>query len=524
MKQTTAWEDEPAAVCGGEASGPVAPKKAARGRPRFKRVERGQTMFRMVVIEELIEPDHPARAVWELTGEIDLSAYSGPVKAVEGVAGREPWDVRLLMSLWIYAYGRGIGSAREIARRCEYDPAFQWLTGMAKVNYHTLADFRVANQAALDDLFAQVLGVLSAEGLVSLKRVMHDGTKIQACAGTDSFRREERIEAFLKAAREQVAAMGDPREDTTVRQRAARERARRERVERLEQAREELEKIRAVKPDAESKAKARASVTEPEARMMKQGNGGYAASYNVQISTEASNRCIVGVGLTPSGTDYGQLPAAMERVEEQAGKRPAQVVVDGGFTSRENIEVMAETGVDLIGSLADRSAQTEAQMRRRGVDEAFYPHAFAYDAKEDQFRCPAGKALRRDGQEKRRGVIQRQYRASWADCSACAWKKQCCPGNGAKGRAIRRAEESPPVRAFIEKMQTEAAKATYRLRGGIAEFPNAWIKEKIGLRKFRVRGMAKALSECLWACITYNIQQWIRLRWRARAAEAAGAA
>ena len=107
----------------------------------------------------------------------------------------------------------------------------------------------------------------------------------------------------------------------------------RERVERLEEARQELEKIRAAKPDAESKVEARASETEPQARMMKQGDGGYAPSYNVQLSTEASNGCIVGVGRSQSGSDYRELPAAMERVREQAGKRPAQVVVDGGFTT-----------------------------------------------------------------------------------------------------------------------------------------------------------------------------------------------
>lgn len=403
-----------------------------------------------------------------------------------------------------------------MARRCESDPAFQWLTALEKVNYHTLADFRVSHGAALEELFAGALGVLSAEGLVSLERVMHDGTKIRTCGGGDSFRREGRIEAHLKAAREQVAAMGDPREETTARQKAARERVRRERVERLEAAREELEKIRAAKADAESKAQARASVSEPEARVMKQGDGGYAPSYNVQLSTEASNRCIVGVGLSQSASDFGELPAAMERVEAQAGKRPGQAVVDGGFTSRENIEVMAETGVDLIGSLGDRSAQAQGQMRRRGVDEAFYPASFAYDEAADEFRCPAGRALRHDGQEKRRGVTEHRYRAAWADCSACPFKPQCCPGNHAKGRAIRRSEESAPVRAFVEKMRTPAAKAICRQRGTIAEFPNAWIKEKIGLRKFRVRGMGKALCETLWACLAYNIAQWIRLRWRVR--------
>jgi transposase len=115
--------------------------------------------------------------------------------------------------LWIYAYSRGISSAREIARRCTYEPAFQWLCGLGEINHHTLSDFRVDHDASLRELFVQVLGVLSSEGLVSLERVMHDGTKIKACAGVDSFRREERLKEHLEAARKQVEAMGDPREE-----------------------------------------------------------------------------------------------------------------------------------------------------------------------------------------------------------------------------------------------------------------------------------------------------------------------
>jgi hypothetical protein len=393
---------------------------------------------------------------------------------------------------------------------------------MKEINYHTLSDFRVDHQAGLDELFTQVLGLLSAGGLITLERVMQDGTKVRACAGVDGFRREGRVREHLQAAREQVAAMGDPQTDTSARQRSAQERAKRERVVRLEQALDELEKIRQAKSGPEAKEQARASETDPESRIMKQSDGGYAPSYNVQVSTDAAHGIVVGVGVSQSASDYGELVGGVERVEKNLGERPRQVVVDGGFTSRENIVAMEEKGVDLIGSLDEYNAQSAGQMRRRGVDEAFYPQAFQYDAQADQFRCPAGKILRHDGQEKRAGVIRHQYRASWSDCSACAWKERCCPGNKTKGRTIRRAEESCAVRAFVEKMQTAAAKAIYRLRGAVAEFPNAWIKEKIGLRQFRVRGAKKALSECLWACLTYNIQQWIRLRWRARAVAATG--
>lgn len=488
---------------------PVAP-----ARPRVQPVDRSQLVWRTVDVEHLLEPGHPARAIWALTGQLDLSAFYAPIAAVEGTAGRTPWDPRLLISLWIYAYSRGIGAARELARRCTFEPAFQWLTGLGEINYHTLSDFRVAHDAALSELFAQVLGVLSAEGLVTLERVMHDGTKIKACAGADSFRREERLQQHLAAARAQVQALGDPRAEESPRVRAARQRAARERQARLEQAQAELEKIRAVKTGAEAQAQARVSLSDPEARVMKQSDGGYAPSYNVQLSTDAAHTVIVGVGISQCGSDYGELVGGVQRVEQNLEQKPAQVVADGGFTSRENIVALAAAGVDFIGSLGERGTQAAGQLQRRGVAEAFYPEAFGYDAAQDCYRCPAGQPLRLESQRSRPGAVEHQYRAAAAGCAACPWRAQCCPHNASQGRALTRTVEAPEVRAFAEKMQTDEAKAIYRQRGPIAEFPNAWLKAKLGLRQFHLRGLAKALLEVLWACLAYNLAQWIRLSWR----------
>jgi transposase len=485
---------------------------ATPARARVKPVDRSQLTWQMLDAERLIEPDHPARAIWDLVGRLKLAGFYAGIEAVEGTAGRTPWDPRLLVSLWIYAYSRGIGSAREIARRCAYEPAFQWLCGLGEVNHHTLSDFRVAHDASLRELFVQVLGVLSSEGLVSLARVMHDGTKIKACAGSDSFRREERLQEHLEAARQQVEAMADPRQEEPARQRAARERAVRERQQRLEQALEEVQKVRAAK--RADKEQARASQSDPQARIMKQSDGGYAPSYNVQLSTEASNRIIVGAGVSQSASDYGQLIGAVAQMAANLGQKPAQVVVDGGFTSRENILAMAEQGVDLIGSLPAANPSSANQQRQRGVTEQFSLDKFSYDAQQDIYRCPAGESLRHKGREFNPGVVIHQYRAQPETCAACPFRSQCCPGNQHWGRSVVRAVHSVEVRHFAEKMQTEEGKAIYRQRGAVAEFPNAWIKEKLGLRQFRVRGLAKALLEVLWACLTYNIQQWIRLSWR----------
>ncbi len=126
-------------------------------------VNREQMSWRAVDIERLIEQDHQARAIWEMVGRLDVSRFYEAIASSAEEGGRPAIDPQLLISLWVYAYSRGIGAAREVARRCEYDPAFQWLTGMEAVNDHPLADFRVEKAEELDELFTNLLGVLTRE-------------------------------------------------------------------------------------------------------------------------------------------------------------------------------------------------------------------------------------------------------------------------------------------------------------------------------------------------------------------------
>lgn len=491
------------------AQGPaMAPVIAARS--RVKPVDRSQLTWQMLDVERLIEPEHSARAIWELAGRLNLDGFYAPIEAVEGTAGRTPWDPRLLVSLWIYAYSRGISSAREIARRCTYEPAFQWLCGLGEINHHTLSDFRSNHNGSLGELFVQVLGVLSAEGLVSLERVMHDGTKVKACAKGDSFRREQRLGEHLEAARQLVQSLEQNANEQPSRQQAAQQRAARERQQRLEQALVELAKVRQAKRDAAEKDSARASTSDPEARVMKQADGGYAPSYNVQMSTEASHKIIVAVGLSQSSSDGAELLGGVSRIEQNLKVQPKQLVVDGGFTSRQNIMETAARGIDLIGSWGEpKGGNTSGQ----ALAPEFQAQAFTYDAAHDQYHCPAGNYLPLVYQYQGIGVVQHQYRADRSVCQACRFKPQCCP-RSTQGRSIARSVDAPDVHQFREKMQTPQAQQIYAQRAPVAEFPNAWIKEKLGLRQFRLRGLLKVGCEALWACLTYNVQQWIRLCWR----------
>jgi transposase len=476
--------------------------------PLIRYVNRQQMSWRAVDVERLIGEDHPARAIWTLVGRLDLTPFYRTIESSAEEGGRPAFDPQLLISLWVYAYSQGIGSAREVARRCEYDPAFQWLTGLDEVNYHTLADFRVERQEELDELFTQVLAALSTEGLITLEQVMQDGTKIKALASTRGLQREETIQGHLEQARQRVAEMGDPRdEETSPKAKQAQARARRERQERLEGALKELQKLQARKTGEKAKGETRVSTSDPQARMMKQSDGGLALSYNAQISTDAAHGLIVGVAVTQAAEDSAQLLPAVDRIEGRLKKKPQQMVADGGYTTRDNIEKMAEREIDFLGSMRWENVPSGASLPNR-----LPPSAFLYQPEMNRYVCPAGKVLHPQGRrEKRPGLIYYRYEARAEDCQTCARKPECCPDNEKRGRSVARPEESPVVIAFRSKMASEEAQAQYRRRGRVVEFCHAWIKSKLGLRQFHVRGLEKVRMEMLWACLTYNLQHWIRL-------------
>lgn len=482
------------------------------GKPRIIEVNRKQHILRPTDIEQLVDEEHPVRAIWEFVGRMDLSKFYNLISSVEGTAGRSAWDPKLLVSIWIYAYSKGIGSAREIERCFDYEPGFQWLTGMEVINHHTLSDFRMSGKAMLDKLFREALGILCADGLITLERVMHDGTKIQASAGRDTLRRENRIREFLKLAKKQVKAMGDPRkEDVSKRRRKARERACRERKERLELALEELEKLRETRKDKESKEQTRASVTDPQARNMKQSDGGFAPSYNAQISTDSACGIVVGVSVTQSGTDCNELIPALDEISKNCGTSPDQVVVDGGFTNVENIIDVTSKQIDFIGSTGEKRGPTlEGRMKRQGIQEDFFPDKFIFNSDINQYTCPAGKVLPEKKLQKNSGSVTHIYEADAKDCMNCPFKQLCCP-QSKEGRAVSRKVDNSVMATFKAKMETKEAKQIYKQRGPVAEFTNAWIKSKIGLRQFSVRGLEKVNQELRWACIALNVSYWRRL-------------
>lgn len=473
-------------------------------------------LLRTVDVEKLIDDDHSARSIWQLVGRLDLSLYYAQIAAVEGRAGREHTDPQLLISLWLYAYSRAISSARELARQCEYEPGCQWLCGLEPISHRTLSGFRSDFKAGLDDLFVQVLGMLSAEGLITMERVTLDGTKIKANAGGNTFRRQQKIEAHLALAREQVRIMNAQAADEEKmgkRQTAARRRAARQRVSRLEVAWREVERLQREKKHDRKEFVARASSTDPEAHVMRNGEGGTVPSYNVQLVTDTTHGLVVNVEATTDAIDYRQLEPALDRCQQTLGCRPQQMVADGDYTNHASVQAAAACGVDFYGSWQESWKPVEHDAQGRSA--AFLGNAFPYDAEQDCFTCPAEQTLRHHALLNRgHGVQTHVYHAPKAACRTCAHRSECAPKKARPDwrRSITRIEEPAATTAFKAKMKTEEARQIYSQRSQIAEFAHAWIKERCGLRQFRCRGRLKASMEATWACLSYNLTRWFSIQ------------
>lgn len=311
------------------------------GAKRLRYAERHQIEFQECSLDELLPEDHEARIVWDYVCSLDLSALVEPIQAVESGPGQAPADPRILVTLWLYATLRGVGSARELDRLCEHHAAYRWICGGVSMNYHTLSDFRTQHVGLLDRLLTESVASLMAEGLVTLDRVAQDGMKVRASAGAASFRRQPTLEEALAEAEEQVTRLRkelevDPAASKT-RQQAARKRAAEERAERIRAALEQLPKIAEGKK-AQDRPKARASTTDADARVMKMGDGGYRPAFNVQLATATGSQVITGVDVTNSGGDQGQLAPMVEQHQQRYEEKPREALVDGGFVKKADID------------------------------------------------------------------------------------------------------------------------------------------------------------------------------------------
>lgn len=480
--------------------------------PRYLPIDRQQLRLEPLNVDQLIDDDHPARKIWRLVERLDLSRFETEIRAVEGVPGRPSHSPHLLTAVWIYAYSKGLHSAREIERQMNHEPGLRWLSGLTVINHHTLSDFRVGFGEALRELFEQVLAMLTMKGLITLERVAVDGTKIRADAGKKSFGQREKIEAHLAQAREHLDELERQERDehATQRKKAARQRAAREREQRLNEALDEIERLRAAKKE-DKKKQPQASTSDPSAAFMWMHDGGVAPGYNVQVTADAAQGLIADVAVVNDPQDGQQITPAMERLKQRFGRYPPEALADGGYTNLAAVMEMDERGIDYYSSWSGRTETAAGRGAERHED--FRREQFEFDATSNEMICPEGQRLRFHHRVAAKGRETFVYMAAAKDCGACEARPLCCPkldlNNG--GRSVSFTLHERAIEKFEEKMKQPEAQAKYKQRAPLVEFPHAWIKAKLKLRRFATRGLAKVSCEALWAALTFNLQRMFQL-------------
>jgi transposase len=308
-------------------------------------------------LDQMLPADHRARQVWAFVQGLDLEPFYGDIEVTDQVAGRTAIAPEILVGLWLLATLDGIGSARELARRCETDIPYLWLLGTVSVNHHTLSDFRVQHGARLEQLLVNTVAALVEVGIVPLQTIAQDGMRVRASAGKSSFRRRPTLEKLREAAQEHVARLRQEADSAPqaadARRQAAAERSARERLQRVEEALRQHEKLSQQrearkKGDGES---TRVSTTDPDARKMKMANGGYDPAFNVQFATDGDARVIVGVEVTNGGTDGGELPPMLDQVQQHYGQRPRQALVDSAYATKESVTAAESAGTKVVSTI-----------------------------------------------------------------------------------------------------------------------------------------------------------------------------
>jgi transposase len=413
---------------------------------------RSQIQLRQVDLDSLLAAGHPARVVWAFVEKLDLSRWYAKVKAVGDRPGRPAIDPRILMALWLTATLDGVGSARELDRLCREHDAYRWICGEVEVNYHTLSDFRVEDVDFLDGALTNMVAALMAAGKVTMNRVAQDGVRVRASAGAGSFRRRERLEEFRKVAEEQVKLLreeiaADPA-NSNKRQQAARERAVRERQERVDQALKEMAVLEAQRAATDGKGRKRKQSRKPGSKPDK------------REPPRAST------------TD----PEARRMKGPDGGTRPSY---NGQFSTDTASQIVVGVAVDNDGTDSRQLPPMTEQLRGR------------YGRIPKETLVDGGYA-----------VLESINLASAMGTTVYAPVAEPKSSKRKKSEPVRR--DSPTIKEWRLRMDTEQAKAVYKERAATAECVNAQARNR-GLRSFPVRGIKKVRAVLLWFALAHNV-------------------
>lgn len=480
----------------------------------------------VVRLEEALPPEHPVHVFVDLVQSIDLEHFvvsSGP-------KGEKPYHPHALFGLLAWGYLHGVRSSRKLARLARQEATFVYLAGGGAPHYRTLARFRRDNAAAFTAVFQDTVVLALRLGLARLGHVALDGTKLRANTSKHkamSYGWMQRREAQLKDEIARVVTQAETQDAAEDQEygadsdgySVAEEVARREhRLAKIQALRERLEtEHRAAQGLSDEQAptiddKTQRSFADGDARMMLLKRGDYGYAYNAQAAVDEACGVIVAADLTNVGPDEGHLPAlvgAVRTLRQTTGlddQSPTTVSADAGYFSHANAAEDGD-GIDLL--LAAGRVDPAARATTEGARFSF--EVFGYDPAADEWVCPTGTRLRRQGTPP--GAmgrpITRRYQADPLDCQICPLRARCLTPDETSRVLVARRHRVGGAMRF--KLRHAGARRRYARRKVIVEPVFGQLKEDRGFTTLSLRGLVLAKAEYLLACLAHNFGKLVRI-------------
>jgi len=447
---------------------------------------------------------HLARALEDIVEKLDLDRCN---RKHRHTAGEPAYDVRALVKILIYAYARGITSTREMARQCEENIAFQYLTRGQYPDFRTIALFRRKKRHLFRWVFKKTVQLARQMGIARLGLVALDSVKLAANASKHKKMTAEQLQEEVKELDEYLGKVEacDQKEDDLYGCGQRGDELPPD-LEDVRQRKEKLEKALEILQERQAKAKGAppkdVSIVDPEAPWVKK-SGRLIRGYSGQVAADSDHQVIVALKATAEPVDNEQLNPMVAAIEKTAGESAQQLVADNGYYSDDAVLQASKSKTDCIvpdGETAARMNNQKRPANKSGYDVS----RFRYDEVKDEFICPQGKSLPFVAIYHRRGPTK-IYRCS--DCADCPVRQQCT--TNAKGRSIHLRPDHAEIRKIRDRLKTEAVNAIYKKRKAIVEPIFGRWQHNWGVRRLRLRGLMGFSVELHLLAIAHNLTKVI---------------
>jgi transposase len=456
-------------------------------------------------LHEWLPADHLVWFVIEAVDELDLSAFYRRHR--DDGWGRAAFDPKMVVTLLLYAYAKGIRSAREIERRVLEDVAFRVIAANERPDHSTICRFRQRHRAALAEIFVDILRLCVRAGVIDPRVVAVDGTKLEANASQSRNLTDEQLAEHVRRVFDEADAI-DAEEDERFGDRRGDELPEHlaDRHKRLEWIRGQLAQQIEERGPVTKRGKARRiNTTDPDSSVL-MGPSGFLQGYNAQLAV-TEDQFIVAAELSNSGADREHLAPVVEASLDNLAKAQADtaieaVVADAGYYSEANasIDGVGEVVIPPVtperlehGAIVQRDA--DLQRKRRRHEERMQEWTRRADIIE---RAVAGNVPLRELATSlgvhvpRASTLRKEFR------------------EGGREAIERRAGPPPPEsikELMLERVTSPAGKTLYAVRGRTVEPVFGQLKEARGIRRFLHRGLPMCAAEWRPVAAAHNLRK-----------------